>query len=236
MAKKPRLREEQIEVIYSKKQWALLHQLRSQSLEVMNALKHFNIDSITHGSIARGDVSEKSDIDIFIPNPPPSFLIETALDNTGFHPVSKLLVQATPSYAIKGHIELDERTTISFPLAKMRPIELGFYKFGGELTISKLESDIRVPGVDKRLMLIEPTQKGHIESTIIGREETVANLIGVKPDVVIDRVKALSRRDKIGRTGVFIKRQLSSDESFETVLKTLSKKTPALRRRLEFKQ
>jgi len=199
----------------------------------MRALKRFNIESITHGSIARGDVSEKSDIDIFIPNPPPSFLIETALEDTGFRSARRLLVQATPSYAIKGHIEIDERRTVSFPLAKLRPVEMGFYKFGGEITITMLESDLRVPGVDKRLMLIEPTPRGHTESTIIGREEAVANLLEVKPDVVIDRVKALSRRDRIGRTGVFIKRELSSDESFETVLKILTKKIPALRRRLE---
>ncbi len=236
MAKKPRLRAEQIEIVYSKKQWELLRKLRHQSIEVMNALKHYNIESITHGSIARGDVSPKSDIDIFLQNPPPSFLIETALENAGFHTFRRLIVQATPSYAVKGHIELDEKTTVSFPLAKMRPVEIGFYKFGGELNLSMLESDIRVLGVDKRLMLIEPTQSGHIETTIIGREEAVARLLGVKPDVVTDRVKALSRRDIVGRTGVFIKRELSIDESFETELEILRKKIPALRRRLELKK
>jgi len=90
-----------------------------------------------------------------------------------------------------------------------------------------------VLGVDKRLMLIEPTRKGHMESTIVGREETAAKLLNVSIATVLDRVHALLRRDKVGRTGVFIERELGQDETFELVLKQLADENPAVRRRLK---
>jgi hypothetical protein len=82
-------------------------------------------------------------------------------------------------------------------------------------------------------MLIEPTPKGHIESSIVGREEEVASLLGISLNTVYDRIHALLRRDKVGRTGVFIERELSNNETFEMVLKKLSDQNPAVRRRLK---
>jgi len=96
-----------------------------------------------------------------------------------------------------------------------------------------LRKDIRVLGVDKRLMLIEPTEKGHIESTIVGQEENTASLLEISIETVLDRVHALLRRDEIGRTGVFIERELSPEETFEMVLKRLADQNPAVRRRLK---
>jgi predicted nucleotidyltransferase len=143
------------------------------------------------------------------------------------------LVQATPSYAVKGYVELDPQRVVSFPLLKMRPTEHEFYRFSGEATLQTLRDNVRVAGVDKRLMLIEPTSKGHVESTVVGREETVAHVLHVSVDTVLDRVHALLRRDEVGRTGVFIERELSSDETFEMVLKQLADQNPAVRRRLK---
>jgi len=97
-----------------------------------------------------------------------------------------------------------------------------------------LKSDLRVAGVDKRLMLIEPTLMGHVESTIVGHEEIVAHLLGISLETVLDRVHALVRRNEVGRTGVFIERELSPDETFEMVLKKLADQNPAVRRRLKF--
>ena len=99
-----------------------------------------------------------------------------------------------------------------------------------------LREDRRVAGVDKRLMLIEPTDKGHIESGIVGREEETAKLLGISLETVLDRMHALLRRDKIGRTGVFIKRELAPDETFEQVLKKLAETKPEVRRRLKFSE
>jgi predicted nucleotidyltransferase len=233
MTKKPVRRAERLEIVYNKKHWSLLKELRSEAVKIMEILDQFHLHSIAHGSIARGDVSDKSDIDVFLPDPPSSFIIENALQNTGVSVNRRILVQATPLYAIKGYIEMDKQRCISFPLVKLRPVERDFYKFGGEASLSLLKKEMRVSGVDKRLVLIEPTLEGHVESTIVGREEAVAGLLGISVSTVLDRVRALLRRDKTGRTGVFIERELLPNETFEMVLKKLVDQNPAVRRRLK---
>ena len=233
MAEKPWRRGEFREIVYDAERWELLRTLRSEALDVMEALSRHHIYCVVHGSVARGDVEPTSDVDIFIPTPPSPFLIEAALEEAGFHASRRLIVQATPTYAIKGYIELDERRQVSFPLSKPRVVELEFYKFGGELDLSGLKAGLRVPGVDKRLMLIEPTERGHVESSIIGREEEAASLLGISVETVLNRVRALLRRDDVGRTGVFIKRELAPDESFGEALKALADENPAVRRRLK---
>jgi len=234
VTKKPVKRAERVEVVYDKKRWKLLRELRSKTVEIMEILDKFHLRSIVHGSIARGDVSETSDIDVFLPDPPSSFMIETVLERSAVQVIRRIVVQATPLYAVKGYIEIDRQRCISFPLVKLRPVEKDFYKFGGEASLSILKKDMRVSGVDKRLMLIEPTPEGHVESTIVDREEAVANLLGLSLNTVLDRVHALLRRDEVGRTGVFIERELAPDETFELVLKKLSDQNPAVRRRLKF--
>jgi predicted nucleotidyltransferase len=211
MTAKPMRRPEFREVIYDDDHWTLLEQLRKKAIQIMRPLKESHLENLVHGSIARGDVAKKSDIDIFVSAQFSSFSVETALEKAGVSTNNRLVVQATPTYAMKAHIEIDENTSVSFPLMKMRKIEQEFYRFGGEADLEQLESNIRVCGVDKRLMLIEPTEEGHRESTIVGREESVAKMLGISTETVSDRVHALVRRDEIGRTGVFIKEELSID-------------------------
>jgi predicted nucleotidyltransferase len=236
MAKKPQRRAERVEVVYDKKRWKLLKQYRSKTVHLIETLDNCHLRSIVHGSIARGDVSETSDIDVFLPDPPSSFSIETALERSGFQVYQRTIIQATPLYALKGYIGLDPQTSLSFPLVKLRPIEKDFYRFGGEASLSALKDDKRVSGVDKRLMLIEPTAEGHVESSVVGREEDVANLLGVSLNTVLDRVRALLRRDEVGRTGVFIEKELAPDETFEQAMKKLADQNPAVRRRIKFYQ
>jgi predicted nucleotidyltransferase len=233
MTKKPVKRADRAEVIYNEKRWKLLQRLREEAVEIMEAFEKVSLYCVTHGSIGRGDVSAESDIDVFIPNPLGSFLIESAVERAGLTVNQRILVQATPSYAAKGYIELDPQRVISFPLMKMRPLERDFYRFGGEATLQTLNEKKRVAGVDKRLMLIEPNDQGHVESSIIGRENAVAKLLNVSVEAVLDRVHALLRRDEVGRTGVFIKRELRPDETFEMVLQRLADENPAVRRRLK---
>jgi predicted nucleotidyltransferase len=233
MAKKPERRLEYLEVVYDAERWNLLEEFRQKSERIMEALEVFHLESIVHGSIARGDVNKKSDIDVFIPSQPSSFLVETALEKVSISINRRLIVQATPTYAMKAYIEIDENTSVSFSLMKMRKVESEFYKFGGEVTLENLREDVRVCGVNKRLMLIEPTKKGHRESTIIGREEQAAKLLRISVETVLDRVHALLRRDEVGRTGVFIEKELSSSETFEMALKRLADHNPAVRRRLK---
>lgn len=198
----------------------------------MEALEKSLLESVVHGSIARGDVTKKSDIDIFILTAPSSFAVEVALEKAEIPVIRRLLVQATPVYAMKAYLEIDNNTRVSFPLMRMRRVEREFYRFGGEISIADLRENLRVSGVDKRLMLIEPTRLGHRETSIVGREEQAAKTLGVSVETVLDRVHALLKRDMVGRTGVFIERELSSDETFEQTLKRLADEKPAVRRRL----
>jgi len=233
MAVKPTKPSEYKEVTYTSARWALLSELRAEAVKVMAALKDFHLASITHGSIARGDVKKDSDIDVFIVEVQNSFIVETALEKAGVPVNARLIVQATPTYAMKAHIEVSERITVSFPLMQMRRVEREFYRFGGEASLKQLRGEVRVAGVDKRLMLIEPTKTGHVESSVIGREQFAAKILGVSAETVLDRVHTLLKRDAVGRTGVFIKRQLAPDETFELALKRLVDLNPAVRRRMK---
>ena len=232
MTKRPWKRSERKEVIYDGKHWALLEKLRTEALCIMEALEFSHLKAVGHGSIARGDVTQKSDVDVFIPYQVSSFKVETALEKAGIIVNRRLVVQATPTYAMKAYIEIGENMSVSLPLMKMRKVEREFYRFGGETTLESLRADLRVLGVDKRLMLIEPTEEGHRESTVVGREEHVAKLLEISVETVLDRVHALLRRDEVGRTGVFIKKELSGDETFEMALKRLADQNPAVRRRI----
>jgi predicted nucleotidyltransferase len=233
MAVKPNKHGECKEIIYTSARWEHLKELRHKAVWVMEALKAFHLQSLTHGSIARGDVTKGSDVDVFIPEVQNSFMVETALEKAKIPVNSRLIVQATPSYAMKAHIEIDETTTVSFPLMEMRRVEREFYRFGGEAHLSQLKSSVRVAGVDKRLMLIEPTEKGHVESSVIGKEELTAKILEIAAETVLDRVHALMKRDTVGRTGVFVKRELLQEETFELALKKISDLNPAVRRRMK---
>ncbi len=233
MAVKPTTHDDYKEVQYTSAHWVLLKKLRDRAVTIMTALEIFHLQSIVHGSIARGDVKKNSDIDVFIPELQNSFLVETALENAKIPVNNRLLVQATPLYAMKAHIMIDEQTSVTFPLMQMRKVERQFYKFGGELSLDQLKKNLRVPGADKRLMLIEPTEKGHTESTIINREQYAAKILGISAETVLDRVHALLKRDTVGRTGVFIKREISSNETFEMALKKIVDLNPAVRRRMK---
>jgi predicted nucleotidyltransferase len=70
----------------------------------------------------------------------------------------------------------------------------------------------------------------------MGQEEAVANLLGISLNTVLDRVRALLRRDEVGRTGVFIEKELAPDETFEQALKQLADQNPAVRRRTKYYQ
>jgi predicted nucleotidyltransferase len=231
MATKPTTHSEYREVTYASARWTMLKKLREKAIPIMNGLQRFHLQSTVHGSLARGDVTEGSDIDVFIAEVQNSFLVETALEKTPISVNARWIVQATPNYAMKAHIEIDEATTVTFPLMEMRRVEREFYRFGGEANLAQLKAGLRVAGVDKRLMLIEPTEKGHAESSIIGKEEYAAKILGVSTETVLDRVHALVKRDTVGRTGVFIKKELLPEETFELAMKKLVEANPAVRRR-----
>lgn len=218
------------EVVYSEERWKLLGQLREKAFAIMEKLEMF--DPILHGSVARGDVDEKSDIDIFLQASPTPYIVEVSLSRHGLEIFKREIVMATPWQLPKAHIYLDEKTSVTVPLLKPTRLELEFYYFGGVLDLNDLRTNRRVAGVDKRLMLIEPTPHGHIESSIVGREEETAELLGISPEVVRERVQVLTKRAEVGHTGLFIKRELFPHESIEEVFKKEVLENPLAKIRL----
>jgi len=218
--------------IYSEEHWRILGDKRRRAREVMCRLMEFGIESLVYGSVARGDVRRNSDVDIFIPHQIPSYKIEIALD--GFEIVERRIVQATPNYAIKGEFVLTDNTTVSFPLVKMKENELDFYKFGGCVGYDGLIEGKRVAGVDKRLILIVPTENGHFEIPIKDVQPSyVAKTLGVSLEIVRERMRVLERRREIGRTGIFLCEVVPSFTSFEAHLMEIAKSNPMVRKRLK---
>jgi predicted nucleotidyltransferase len=224
-----------IEVVYDERRWALLRELRAKAKNLMEAFSRRGIETWVHGSIARGDVWEKSDVDVVIPSRIPGYMVELILEDSGFKPYSRSIVAATPTSTPKGIIYLDdeERYSVSFPLVEFKPRELEFFKYSGLLTYQDLLMSKRVPGVNKNLVLIVPTPSGHLEAPVVGYEDYVAKFLGVSVEVVRERVEVLTRRDQVGRTGIFAKLALAPSESFEEALERLLRERPLLRRTIE---
>ncbi|MCS7097369.1 MAG: nucleotidyltransferase domain-containing protein [Candidatus Methanomethyliaceae archaeon] len=230
MAKKISPVYEEKDVIYDKGRWELLRKLREKAIDIMKILAKSSIESIVHGSIARGDVNERSDIDVFIPYVIPSYMIENALSDFKFY--KREITQATPNHVIKAIIHLDEKTRVTFPLIPLRDKEREFYKFGGEIGLRELEEGKRVPGVDKRLMVILPTSYGHHEFSALYNTIEASRIVGVSIELIMERIRVLTRRDEIGRTGVYFKAELNENENFEAKLKERIENDPNLRRLL----
>jgi uncharacterized protein len=149
-----------------------------------------------------------------------------------FNILERSVVQATPRALVKAHLTLEDDTSVIFPLIPPRQTELEFYKFGGEMGLEGLSAGQRACGVDKRLMLIEPTPDGHIETPLSDISSGfAAKKIGVGQPIVEERMRVLERRADVGRTGIYLERQLGPDESFEQVLNDLKIEDPAIRRR-----
>lgn len=223
-----------LEVHYDERRWGILREKRRKAVDVMKALSAMGLPLITHGSIARGDVDENSDVDIVIVEPPKPYMVDIALERAGFSVYKKLIIQATPNYTPKVYYYLDykEEVVVSYPLVKLKPRERGFYKWGGEVGLSELLRGVRVPGVDKRLKVIIPTEWGHIEYPVFGREAEVARIIGVDLDVVMERLRVLTRRREHGRTGVFLQVEVDPEEPVEEAIKRIARENKFFRRQL----
>ncbi len=225
----------EVKVVYDEDRWNLLKNLRSKAVGIMDVLRIRSIESIVYGSIARGDVKPTSDVDIFIPYPVSSAILQIHLEENGFKIYRKVLVQATPRYVPKAYIYLDEEelTSVSFPLAKMRKEEFEFYTLAGRLDYSMLKENHRVPGINKELKLIIPTKEGHLEMPLKPNIDLAAKIIGLDTQTIRNRIRVLEKRREHGRTGVYREIDLSKDENFEDILSYLESRDPALRRRLK---
>ncbi len=226
--------EQPSKIIYDNSHWELLKTFRGRAAGVLYALERAGFECFVYGSLARGDVSSGSDIDIIIPRVVQSFRVELALDDVGI--TSRKLVQATPGALVKAHVHLPQKTMVTFPLIQPTERELDFYAFGGMIGVEGLEDVInnRVPGVDKRLMLIEPTAEGHAETPLSDLSPGLAaKMIGVGQEIVDERIRVLQRRAKVGTTGVYLDRPLAQDEGFEAVLEQITASDSLVRRRVK---
>lgn len=223
-------------VVYSETIWSVLKKKRSLAIKMLKTLSSCEIiDAVVHGSVARGDVDENSDVDIALLRPYSPSLLELCIEREGYNIYSKRIVMPTPIHTPKLYIYLDpfEELVISDPLVDMLPIEIEFYKFSGMLEYNDLMKDVRVAGVNKNLMLIEPTEDGHLETPVIGNEGYVAKRLGVSMIVVLDRVEALTKRVREGHTGLFIEHEVPLNINTETYLKVLCRENIFFRDRLK---
>ncbi|AFZ70117.1 putative nucleotidyltransferase [Caldisphaera lagunensis DSM 15908] len=222
------------EVHYDEYRWRIFKKKRLRSLEILDSLKELGESIIVIGSVARGDVRENSDIDIFILGSIQSYKLEYILENKGYKIYNKEIIQATPNYAPKAYyyIDSDYKEVISFPLAKLNNNELEFYGWGGKISKNEILLNKRVPGVNKELKLIIPTDFGHIEYPIFGRESEVSRILNIKLETVLERERVLSRRKEIGKTGVFLKYEVPFDEPLDEAIEFLMKKNQFFAKRM----
>ena len=109
---------------------------------------------------------------------------------------------------------------------------LQFYDFGGKINLKQLEGEIRVPGINKQLVMIKPTPEGHDELSVINNESIAAKEIGINIEYLNERKNVLLRREQHGRTGVFFKRILDINESTEEVIRKLATRHSIIRKKL----
>lgn len=232
MSKERILREHYNEVEYSKQEWDLLKEKRKSAGNLLKMFENEGLKAYVYGSIARGNVHKNSDIDIIFLQQITPFRIELILNKNNIFNYEREVIIATPKDAIKLYIYLSELESITIPITKLNKVNLEFYDFGGKIDLKQLEMNLRVPGVDKRLVFIKPTIKGHIEYSLIGNESIVAKEIGIDINTIYERERVLLKREKYGRTGVYLKRKIAPKESFEKVLKELIKSKPIVREKM----
>ena len=224
------------EVYYDDRRWGIFVEKRKKALKILMDMRNCGIlTAVAHGSIARGDVDVDSDVDIALLKPYPSSIIRYCLEKNGYSTYSISIVQATPRHTPKIYLYLDalEELCISNPLAELDAVEIEYYRFSGMVNIDDIASNVRVPGVDKRLMFIEPMEFGHRELPVIGNEGYIAKRLGISLNVVMDRVEALSKRVEEGHTGLFIKIELPEFDYLEHIIRKLCVENSLFRKRVE---
>jgi predicted nucleotidyltransferase len=219
-------------VTYSENHLKLLHQKRERSKLLLEMFAKKGLNPFLYGSIARGDIHTDSDIDIVLIQLIAPYQIEIILDKNGFNNYYREIIMATPADTLKLYIYLNELESITIPLSKFDKKSREFYDFGGKINLNQIKNSIRVPGIDKRLVLIQPVSDGHEEYSIIGNEHLAAKQLNVSIEVINERKKVLLKREKFGKTGVFLKRPIEMNETIEDVLKKLANKKSIVRKKL----
>jgi predicted nucleotidyltransferase len=208
----------------------LLTSFQQRALKILRELETGGISrGFVHGSVARGDVKTTSDIDIYIPLALPSFRVDLL---SSFQGAERRIMMATPNSIIRGVLARNDDISISFPLMATNERDIEFFQFSGLVNLDKLEKNQRTPGITKQLILIEPEGNGYWRTPLQEDTKRVVQLLGLSQLIIDERVRVLSRRDKIGRTGVFMNVRVHPHENFEQALKQLADHNPVVRRAL----
>ena len=80
-----------------------------------------------------------------------------------------------------------------------------------------------------------PLDHHHLQA-VVGVEVDVARRLDLPVDVVMERVRVLTRRDAIGRTGVFRSVPVEDGMTFEQTLGSMADTTPAVRRQFRYRK
>ncbi|QKQ99744.1 DNA polymerase subunit beta [Metallosphaera tengchongensis] len=217
-----------MQIVYDEVRWKTLGKLRERAIGILKRLNELSMVGYVYGSVARGDVNPTSDIDIVVLNPNVVLLDLIHVDH-------KFIIQATPTSTPKVYLALDrdEKEVISFPLVKLRGMEEEFYKFGGMIGMEDLERGLRVVGVNKNLDLIVPNKEGHDQIPLKGNEDIAIKYLKISPMTLDQREKLLTRRREQGRTGTFLRYELSSEESVQTAVRDLMKENKFFKRSID---
>ncbi|MFX1284956.1 MAG: nucleotidyltransferase domain-containing protein [Promethearchaeota archaeon] len=215
---------------YTEDEWILFKELRKRTIDILEILESTGIKAFVHGSVARGDINDASDIDIYIPVQIPSFKLDL-IDQ--FHFTDRQIMMGTPNSTIRAVLSLQDDIAISFPLSNPVERENEFYRFSGFLYREDLLMERRIAGVTKQLLLIEPEEEGYWYSSIIMKKNRAIQILALSQRMIDERIRVLSRRDKIGRTGLFLDYSLTPDENFESALKNLADRNVIVRRMLK---
>jgi predicted nucleotidyltransferase len=231
LRRKVDVRGDIVEVIYDKKRFEIFKEKREIAKDILLELKKCSIEGHAYGSIARGDVTVDSDIDIAIMDEVSINVLISCIEKRWKIYRGEVIV-ATPMKTPAIYLYLDPQDLIKITkyLGTPSKTEREFFAFGGIVGLKEILAGLRVPGVDKRLKLIIPTEWGHIERPVIGYEAEVARILGISLDTVIERVRVLTRRDEHGRTGVYFKEEFSGDTPVEEVIRRICKKPGPIRR------
>lgn len=219
-------------VIYSQKDWDLLSAKRKIASDLLTPFEMKGLHPFVYGSIARGNVHQSSDIDIVFLHPVPTYQIEFLLKIQGYKRLFREIIMATPNDTLKLYIHLSELESITIPLTKFDKTSEEFYKFGGMISLDQLKKNLRVPGIDKRLIFIDPTELGHEEYSILDKEHIIAKEMDISLETVLERKRVLLKREKYGRTGVFLKEEIPFDRSTEETIKKLANRKSIIRKKL----
>ena len=215
---------------YTPDEWNQLKKIRESAIRILKILENVGITAFVHGSVARGDISDTSDIDIHIPIQIPSYkldLIEV------FQFTDRRIMMGTPNSTIRAVLVLHNDSNISFPLSAPSEREDEFFHFSGHIYLKDLQNNRRIAGVTKKLLLIEPKEEGYWISSVITSKKKAIQLLSLSQRIIDERIRVLSRRDKIGRTGLFLEYSLSPEENFEQALKSIADSNVIVRRMLK---